>query len=105
MLGVQYQRWDQRFLGQGADTRGQPMWSQEPFVDANLPTIGIEPRLLRNILAAYLDHRYQAFTHTALEGSARVDLDSLSGQWTHSFLAGVSQGLPTATVVKASVSG
>ncbi|WP_158502462.1 TonB family protein [Vitiosangium sp. GDMCC 1.1324] len=101
-VGLQFTRRDQNFNGQVTDTRGMAPWSAQPFVDTGLGNLDVRPSILRNVLAAYAEHRYQPGETTQLDGSARLQLDLSSSQWTYSLHAGISQQLPTATVLKAS---
>jgi TonB family protein len=102
--GLQYQRWDLGLTGQISDTRDQPPWGTQPIVDRDLPFLNIQPRVLRNILAAYVEGSYRPLPSLTLSASARGDVDISSKQWTESLRLAASQVLPTATVLKASAS-
>lgn len=101
-VGVQFSRRDLRFEGQLPDLRAQAPWAALPFVSADTGHLDLRPRILRDTLAGYVEHRHQPSAATTLDGSARLQVDVSSGQPTWSLHAAASHVLPTATVLKAS---
>lgn len=103
-LGLQYQRWDQRYSGELPDTRAVAPWETQPFVASDLALLPVQPRVLRNLLAVFAEHAYQPLHFLTLEGSARLERDVTRGNWTNALRLAAAVTLPTHTIAKLSFS-
>jgi hypothetical protein len=101
--GLQYAWRSLEMTGLVTDARAVAPWSQEPFVETFRPYTFIQPKLVRSILAAYVEHTLKPTDFWAIEAGGRLQLDTANLQWTGSARLATAVTLPTATVAKLSL--
>jgi hypothetical protein len=101
--GVHWTRRDTRFVWEIPDSRSLAPWSALPFVELGLPSIAINPRVLRNGLSIYGQDRHRLTDRWMLEAGARLQVDFLGAANTYSLQAATSYQLRTLTILKGSI--
>ena len=101
--GLQYAWRSLEMTGLVTDSRAVAPWSSEPFVETYRPYTFIQPRLVRSILAGYVEHTLKPVDAWAIEAGGRLQLDTANLEWTGSARIATAVTLPTQTVAKLSL--
>jgi TonB family protein len=100
--GVEFAHRTLQVIGNVLDSRDQAPWAQYASAEAFTPSLDIQPKVTRDLLALYGEQTYRPLESLVLEAGGRGQVDADSGQLSGSGRVAMSWTLPTATVLKAS---